>query len=573
MYILISFLSGIITALPLLFPDLYILSWFSVTPLLWLIIKKKPLYRYALFWGIGYYGISYHWFTELYPMDFAGFSKPGAIITIALCWIGLTLLQAAWIALLAPLIKFCSHLRERFGEWTAPVFAAAVFTALELCQTKTWLGVPFFRLALTQSGSLQTVQSASVFGSLFISFLIILVNGLIVLGFTENGKSKKEISSKKKDKHSGRYRKLVPGENMPKTKVKSEFRSGIFCKNLYVITAVILVVINYCFGILHIALDEKNGKTVRVALIQGNISASEKWNTMSSADTLELYAGLTEEAIEACEPQIVVWPESVINADLNYYESYKEKIKAIAADTGTIIVVGAFETENEYDGDGNRISKNYNSLYTFMHDGTEAENTYRKRKLVPFGEFIPMSGLLSHVLPLLTDMNLTGNDITPGDSTQITQTPVGRLGGLICFDSIYEELARDSVLDGAQLLILSTNDSWYGESAATRQHLAHASLRAIETGRYVVRAASTGISAVITPTGAVTQSIGNNEEGFIYGDVLMKSDLTVFDAIGDSFAYICLTVTIIPAAIYVILRIREKIVFIKNKNKDIGKVI
>lgn len=131
--------------------------------------QKKPLYRYALFWGIGYYGISYHWFTELYPMDFAGFSKPGAIITIALCWIGLTLLQAAWIALLAPLIKFCSHLRERFGEWTAPVFAAAVFTALELCQTKTWLGVPFFRLALTQSGSLQTVQSASVFGSLFIS--------------------------------------------------------------------------------------------------------------------------------------------------------------------------------------------------------------------------------------------------------------------------------------------------------------------------------------------------------------------------------------------------------------------
>lgn len=564
MYILISFLSGIITALPLLFPDLYILSWFSVTPLLWLIIKKKPLYRYALFWGIGYYGISYHWFTELYPMDFAGFSKPGAIVTIALCWIGLTLLQAAWIALIAPLTKLCSRLRARFGEWTAPVFVAAAFTALELCQTKTWLGVPFFRLALTQSGSLQTVQSASVFGSLFISFLIILVNGLIVLGFTENGKSKEETSSKKKDKHSGRYRKLVPGEKLTQKKV----RSGFYRKNIYVVTAVILVVINYCFGILHIALDEKEGKTVRVALIQGNISASEKWNTMSSADMLDLYIGLTEEAIEVCEPQIVVWPESVINVDLDYYESYKEKIKAIAADTGTIIVVGAFETENEYDSDGNRSSKTYNSLYTFMHDGTEAENTYRKRKLVPFGEFIPMSGLLSHVLPLLTDMNLAGNDITPGDSTQITLTLVGRLGGLICFDSIYEELARDSVLDGAQLLILSTNDSWYGESAATRQHLAHASLRAIETGRYIVRAASTGISAVITPTGIVTESIGTNEEGYIYGDVLMKSDLTVFDAIGDSFAYICLTVTILPAIIYVISRIRDKNILSKNKSKE-----
>lgn len=564
MYILISFLSGIITALPLLFPDLYILSWFSVTPLLWLIIKKKPLYRYALFWGIGYYGISYHWFTELYPMDFAGFSKPGAIVTIALCWIGLTLLQAAWIALLAPLTKLCSRLRTRFGEWTVPVFVAAAFAALELCQTKTWLGVPFFRLALTQSGSLQTVQSASVFGSLFISFLIILVNGLIVLGFTENGKSKEETSSKKKDKHSGRYRKLVPGEKLTQKKV----RSGFYRKNIYVVTAVILVVINYCFGILHIALDEKEGKTVRVALIQGNISASEKWNTMSSADMLDLYIGLTEEAIEVCEPQIVVWPESVINVDLDYYESYKEKIKAIASDTGTIIVVGAFETENEYDSDGNRSSKTYNSLYTFMHDGTEAENTYRKRKLVPFGEFIPMSGLLSHVLPLLTDMNLAGNDITPGDSTQITLTLVGRLGGLICFDSIYEELARDSVLDGAQLLILSTNDSWYGESAATRQHLAHASLRAIETGRYIVRAASTGISAVITPTGIVTESIGTNEEGYIYGDVLMKSDLTVFDAIGDSFAYICLTVTILPAIIYVISHIRNKNILSKNKSKE-----
>lgn len=566
MYLLISLVSGIITALPLLFPNLFFISWFSVTPLLWLLIKKKPLYRYALFWGIGYYGISYHWFTELYPMDFAGFSKPAAVITIALCWIGLTLLQAAWIALIAPLARLCPRLRASLGKWTAPVFLASAFTALELCQTKTWLGVPFFRLALTQSGNLPTIQSASVFGSLFISFLIILVNGLIVSGFTEAGKAKNSDLPKKKGTHK-RYRKLVPGEKLPGKKIKSEFRSGAFGKNVYVITAVILVVINYCFGIFHIAVDEKSGKTVRVALIQGNISTAEKWNTMSSEDMLNQYIKLTEEAIDACEPQIVVWPESVINVDLSYYESYKEKIKAIASETGTVIVVGAFESENEYDSDGNRNTKTYNSLYTFMHDGTEAENTYRKRKPVPFGEFIPMSGLLSHVLPLLTDMNLAGNDITPGSGTQITQTAVGRLGGLICFDSIYEQLARASVLDGAQLLVLSTNDSWYGESAATRQHLAHASFRAIETGRYVVRAASTGISAVISPTGIVTECIGTNEEGYIYGDVLMKNDLTVFDAIGDSFAYICLTVTVSPPVIYAVLKIRRKLLS-KAEKKD-----
>jgi apolipoprotein N-acyltransferase len=117
---------------------------------------------------------------------------------------------------------------------------------------------------------------------------------------------------------------------------------------------------------------------------------------------------------------------------------------------------------------------------------------------------------------------------------------VGRIGSLICFDSIYENNAADSVENGAQLLAVSTNDSWFQDSRGVWMHHAQSQLRAIETGRYVVRAANTGISSVISDKGEVLRSLDALKTGYVLEEVRLSERVTAYSVIGNLFAYLCL---------------------------------
>ncbi len=585
MYLVMLLISGAVSALPLIYNNLFFISWMSMIPLFWICYNRGPRFRWFMMFGAGYFGLSYHWFTAMYPLDFAGFGKVTGAFAVAICWIGLALLQTLWISISAPLMRLCTPLKNKFGRWIYPFYAASVWTFTEWTMTKTWLGVPFSRLALTQSGCLPMIQSASVFGSLFISFLIVLVNAMLAVGFTAVKTEKREIGAGQKKKgvssasvHAKRAKKLVPGESAETARKRSSVKTMAFSKNLFVVAAAVIFITNYSFGIMRMAFYEAGDNTVRAAVIQGNISSSEKWESMTASDALDKYIALSETAAEDCEPDIIVWPETVINVDLTYYESYAVKIEQLAVETEAVIFVGAFDGETSYDEEENRIVDTYNAVYAFFPDGTAASLPYYKRRLVPFGEYMPMKSVIDAILPVLSDMNLAGSDLTPGTDPNVFETSAGIIGNLICFDSIYEQLARSSVLDGAQLLVLSTNDSWYGDSSAITQHHSHAVLRAVENGRYLVRAASTGISSVISPTGSAITSLGVNEEGYIYGDVEMKSDKTLFTVFGDIFVLFCailiLTGTAMSAAPRVVglyNTVGEKLKNTKNKRKSTEK--
>jgi apolipoprotein N-acyltransferase len=150
---------------------------------------------------------------------------------------------------------------------------------------------------------------------------------------------------------------------------------------------------------------------------------------------------------------------------------------------------------------------------------------------------MPWRTFLSFVFPPLAEIASLEEDIIAGDSTAIADGGDVALGGIICFDSIYEPLARDSVRDGAELLLLSTNDSWFGTSRALYMHVAQARLRAIENSRGVLRAASTGVSCVISPTGAINASIGASAEGYVVADVLLSERDTPYTLVGNAFVY------------------------------------
>ena len=139
---LICLIAGILSALPMIFDSLWWLAWISIVPFFYVLIKDTPKYRHGFVFSVGYYGVLFHWFTALYPLDFAGLSSGESILVCALGWIGFTLLLSVSTALIAPLFRLAKGKKR----WLYPVILAALWTILEWMQSLTFAGIPFFRL-------------------------------------------------------------------------------------------------------------------------------------------------------------------------------------------------------------------------------------------------------------------------------------------------------------------------------------------------------------------------------------------------------------------------------------------
>ncbi len=495
---LVVFLCGLLTAAPLIWSPLFLLPWFSLVPLFVIAESKKAAYRHGLLFSFGYYGVLYHWFLYLYPMDFADFSPTAGLFIVLLAWFGMTLLQGTGTAFVPFLYR--RLIRSRRPAF-APFAAAALWCCMEWLQTQFWFGVPWGRLAVTQADWLPMIQSASLFGSLGLGFLMVLVNGWLALtyrAFKEN-----------------------------KTKVRSSAA-----------VALSLFAANLIFGLAALICPTDASRPLTAAAIQGNIASGDKWADDSVAHSLDVYIPLTEEAAAQSGAQLIVWPETVLTDSLNMRQPLLQQLGELSSRTGAYLAVGAYYSETE-----NGELHSYNAIYLIHPDGTVNESVYKKRHLVPFGEYLPMPGVIRTILPDLAGMNLFDSDLTAGTNPALFRTDLGCIGALVCFDSIYETLTLSSVRDGAEIMILSTNDSWYKDSAAVYQHNGHAVLRAVESGRSFVRAANTGISSLITPQGKIVGRRDPLITGYVTGQVTLQSHRTVYSVIGNtvvwlSFGYI-----------------------------------
>ncbi len=520
---LIFFVLGVITALPYAFPVLWFLPWISLIPFAYILIKygcelkKRKAYLLGLSFGMGYFGLTYHWFTSFYGMEFLGLENFESIMLVAVCWIGLSLIQALEFGMLPVLYRVARPSKDR--PWLGAIMISVLWMIYEWQQTLFWRGVPWARLALTQASSGVLWQSASLFGSIFVSGIIVLFAALIGAALY--------IFLEKYKASEGRDLKLLK-------------KSAVIC-----IVAAVIFLSNLVFGVIKTAVPCKTeGKPFGAAVIQGNISSAEKWNT-DAWDAMELYISLTEKCVaeakeQGVELQLVVWPETVLKSGLTT-ASIRNTVKQCAEDLGVTVLTGAFE----YEATNAEESKSYNSIYAFYPDGTIDETCYRKQRLVPFGEFTPMESVINTLLPILTELNILSDDpFTPGtDSTVfdgLEGTEALKIGSLVCFDSIYETLTVDSVRNGAQIMTLSTNDSWFSDSAAVYQHNRHACLRAIESGRYFIRAANTGVSSIISPDGEIITKISPLVEGYAFAEVSRISSRTLYSYVGNLAVYLCI---------------------------------
>ena len=258
-------------------------------------------------------------------------------------------------------------------------------------------------------------------------------------------------------------------------------------------------------------------------------------------------AGYESDAFETCKtmslkaasdhPDIIVWPETSLTTEITE-AGYGALISDLARQTDADYLVGGYDASTDPERAG---SHNASHLYT--RDGGKA-GVYRKVHLVPFGEFVP----LRDYLPMLGNYRIREEDVAPGDSHVLLDSSIGKIGVSICFESLFPEISRVETRDGAVALFVTTNDSWFQHTQAARQHLMMSKLRAIENRRYVVRAALTGISAIIDPYGRTVTELGIFKRGIVSGTIVPLHTLTLYTRLGQYFAYMCALIVVASLA-------------------------
>lgn len=275
------------------------------------------------------------------------------------------------------------------------------------------------------------------------------------------------------------------------------------------------------------------GTPITVGLIQGNIPQEEKWDAARAPAIFERYLQMTREAA-AKGADFILWPESATPFYFDEDPLRAENVRRTVREIDTPLLFGTDEIER---GDPARY---YNSAFMLDSSGATAA-VYRKMYLVPFGEYVPFGTLLTFVGPLIDAVSA----FSPG--ARVTMMPVDghMISTAICYEVVYPHLIRDAVLQGSELLTTITNDAWYGETSAPFQHFELAAMRAIEQGRYLARAANTGISGIIDPYGRVLARTPLVETTTVIGEVRFLQERTVYATIGDLPAQLAVLLTLL----------------------------
>ena len=515
-------ISGLLTALTVVFPTIGFLEWMTLTPAAVSLIciaddKKIRLRRVYLYGGaffMSYYLVIYHWFLYMYPLSFMEVPKGVAILVVTVAWIGLSLIQTLSSSLIFLVFALIFRSLEKL-RILAPFFAAALWTVIEWSQTIGWWGVPWGRLCLGQTNTSLTLLSSSIFGSYFVSFLIVAVNFCVAYLF-----------------------------------IRQDFTKVLAT------ACICMVVGNLIIGaVVKFSYNNKDNQKIRVAAIQGNIPLNEKWGKNTKQIIKDVHAKYTLEAAED-GADLVILAETVFPYDLN--KDMAEYFSNLAQDGDTTVIATCFTLPEKPVYADNGGLRSYNSLFEVKEDGSFGEDVYSKQRLVPFAEFVPLRSMIEIFIPPLAELNMLPTDVLAGEESVVLRTEKGNIGCMICFDSVYENIALESVRDGAQMLIVSTNDAWFKDSAENYMHTSQSKLRAIETGRYVVRAANTGISGIVNPLGEFEEELGILEEGYVIGDIYLRDQTTVYTVIGNLFVYICIGITSALACASLFLYIKNR---------------
>ncbi len=266
------------------------------------------------------------------------------------------------------------------------------------------------------------------------------------------------------------------------------------------------------------------GDPIRVSLIQGNVSQDQKWRPENLLTTLNFYKTMTEAHWDS---KVIVWPETAIPAYLSEVNDwYLQPLSQAAKEHGSDLIVSLPLR-------GDVVHERYNAVMTLGKDIA----TYRKIHLLPFGEYLPWQPVSGFVLDSL---GLALGNFTPGAIDQALL----KAGGYafitsICYEDVFGSATVKNLIDAAYLVNV-TNDGWFGHSIEPQQHLQMARMRALETGRYLLRATNTGVTAIVAPDGLVIKQAPPFEATVLTGEIIPMAGITPYARIGDPMVVVLL---------------------------------
>jgi apolipoprotein N-acyltransferase len=294
--------------------------------------------------------------------------------------------------------------------------------------------------------------------------------------------------------------------------------------------------------ILNPAQLKSPGQKLKVGVVQGNFQQELKWEEDLREETLRTYLSLTDEAVQK-GVQLVIWPETAVPSFYQAEPELIERLTRFVSERDIHLIFGS----PGYDIAGRDILL-YNRVYHLSPDGKD--DFYDKTMLVPFGEYVPLAGLL----PFVDKMVPGEGEFARGTWEGPFSTPVPS-GALICYEISIPSLARREVRDGSLILVNVTNDSWFGRSWGPYQHLAVSAIRAMENRVPVLRAANTGISAIIDRSGRIVRSIPLDERGVVVAEIDTGGGQTLYTRLGDWIVIPC--VAVISVYFLVLLNLRR----------------
>ena len=482
------------------------LAWIALAPLLVAVSaaarmasrRARPLRRALLLGlatGVIYFTGTLYWITGVMAV-YGGLQQSVAVLVNAALIAYLALFPAIFAVVVCRLVL--AHGQRALAA--APV----VWVATELGRTHIFTGFPWVLLGYSQTTVLPVAQFASLFGVYGVSMLVAAVSAAMAMS--------------------------VPGPMAPP--------GGRGAARLAPL-AIVLVVVGAVavWGGRRAAGAEltRAGEPIRIGLLQGNVDQADKQNPSHANAIFQRYIRMTREALQQ-GAGFIVWPESSTPFLFEEDAAASSQIRALARQAKVSILVGSDQIER---GSGASF-RYFNAAFLVRPDGTSGA-AYRKMHLVPFGEYVPMKRVLFFAAPLVEAVS----DFTAGEEAVLLPVGGHMVSTAICYEVVYPDLVRRFVAGGSELLTTITNDAWFGPTSAPYQHFEQASMRAIEEGRYLVRAANTGVSGIVDPYGRVLERTDIFQEAVLVGEARFLRTSTFYSRHGDVIAYTSVVVTVV----------------------------
>jgi apolipoprotein N-acyltransferase len=510
---LLAVASAILQILIFPLPNLYVLSWIAVAPLLVAILRARrletlqlrgeekripatPVQGFLLGYGCGiiwYTGTCYWVYSTM--KQYGGIGAPGAV--------GLLILFSLYLALYHGLFSLIISLLAKSSTRMALVLSPIIWVAVELARTRI-SGFPWDLLGITQVDNVALARMARFTGVYGVSFEILVVNAAFASAFVLHGKRRNRLL-------------------------------------LAAIAAACVLQISRWVPMPELAADHT------ALLVQENIPVLDTadWTRQYFDDTL---ADLTRLSLSppnsdrSRHPELIIWPES----PAPFYTGdplFRAAVSHLANTAQSWVLVGSIGVQNA-SMSPQHATEVFNSAVLVSPDG-EWDGRYYKIHLVPFGEYVPFNQWLSFAGGLTKEVG----DFSRGVSRQPLQAGNQKLGVFICYESIFPDEVRQFANNGAQVLVNISNDGWYGDSGAYAQHLKQARMRAIENSRWLLRDTNTGVTASIDPYGRIVQTVPRKLRTVLAASYSLSNGTTFYTRHGDWFAYLCAIISVIAIVV------------------------